>query len=168
MASSRAARSLARAPQPVPLLPRAGGVVAGGAAAAGLVAGPAGGAVTGLAAASARAASGAAGAYRLGAFGKTGSASVASGLGGVGKAALGAATSPQRKATEAINSGHQGGAVLSSGGGADPSQGVRLDSATCSQTHHSPSSSSRFFGGRHERVGQNDDHRTCQRFDTLP
>ena len=101
----------------------AGGVVAGGAAAAGLVAGPAGGAVTGLAAASARAASGAAGAYRLGAFGKTGSASVASGLGGVGKAALGAATSPLRKATEAINSGHQGGAVLSSGGGADPSQG---------------------------------------------
>ncbi|MFA6114196.1 MAG: P-type conjugative transfer protein TrbL [Sphingomonas sp.] len=102
----------------------AGGVVAGGAAAAGLAAGAAGGAVTGLAAAGARAASGGAAAYRLGAAGKTGGASVAGGLGGVGKAALGAAISPLRKAADAIKSGHQGGAGSPAGGETSgPSQG---------------------------------------------
>ncbi|MFA5964976.1 MAG: P-type conjugative transfer protein TrbL [Sphingomonas sp.] len=80
----------------------AGGVVAGGAAAAGLVAGAAGGAMSGVAAAGARAASGAASAYSLGSAGKTGAASVAGGLGGVGKAAAGAAMSPLRRAAAAM------------------------------------------------------------------
>jgi type IV secretion system protein TrbL len=97
----------------------AGGVVAGGAAAAGLAAGAAGGAVSGLAAAGARAASGAASAYSLGSAGKTGAASVAGGLGGVGKAAIGAATSPLRRAAEAMKQGAQ--ASGGSPSGAEPS-----------------------------------------------
>ena len=93
----------------------AGGVVAGGAAAAGLVAGAAGAAVSGLATAGARAASGAASAYSVGSAGKTGAASVAGGLGGVGKAAVGAATSPLRRAAEAMKQGPQAGGGSPSG-----------------------------------------------------
>ena len=80
----------------------AGGMVAGGAAAAGLAAGAAGGAVAGVASTGARAASGAASAYRLGAEGKIGAASVAGGLGGVGKASAHAAMSPLRRAAESL------------------------------------------------------------------
>jgi type IV secretion system protein TrbL len=94
----------------------AGGIVAGGAAAAGMVAGAAGGAVSGLAAAGTRAASGAASAYGLGSAGKSGAASVAGGLGGVGKAAFGAAMSPLRRAAGAIRSGPGAGTPSGSDG----------------------------------------------------
>lgn len=101
----------------------AGGVIAGGAAAAGMVAGAAGGAVSGIAAAGARAAIGAASAYSVGSAGKTGAASVAGGLGGVGKAAAGAAMSPLRRAAAAVTPSPSAGGASSPGGEASGNSG---------------------------------------------
>ena len=83
----------------------AGGTIAGAAAAGGMAVSGASAALGGAASAGGRAASGAASAYRAGAAGKTGVASVAGGLSGVGKAAANAATSPLRRAAEAAKNG---------------------------------------------------------------
>ncbi|WP_104493695.1 P-type conjugative transfer protein TrbL [Paracoccus denitrificans] len=85
----------------------AGGMVAAGAATVGAVA-SGGAALAGGAAAAARGgaalAGGASTAYSLGAAGQTGASGVASGLGGVARAAGSAATSPLRRAAERASS----------------------------------------------------------------
>ncbi|MBB4840936.1 type IV secretion system protein TrbL [Sphingomonas kyeonggiensis] len=91
----------------------AGGMVAAGAATVGAVA-SGGAALAGGAAAAARGgaalAGGASTAYSLGAAGQTGASGVASGLGGVARAAGSAATSPLRRAAESMRSSFSDGA----------------------------------------------------------
>ena len=86
----------------------AGGVVAGAAAAGGMAAAAIGGAAGSVATAGAKAASSAKSAYRAGAAGRSGASGVASGLGGVGKAAAHAAMSPLRRAGEAMKGAASG------------------------------------------------------------
>ncbi|MBX7484042.1 P-type conjugative transfer protein TrbL [Qipengyuania qiaonensis] len=87
----------------------AGGVVVGGAAAATLGTGAALGAAAGAAKGTAFAAGGARSAYALGSAGKSGGAAVAGGAAGVGKATLGAATSPLRKAASSLKDNYRSG-----------------------------------------------------------
>ncbi|WP_156842589.1 P-type conjugative transfer protein TrbL [Novosphingobium aquimarinum] len=87
----------------------AGGVIAGGAAAATLGTGAALGAAAGAAKGGAFAAGGTRSAYALGSAGKSGGAAVASGAAGVGKAAVGAAMSPLRKAAASMKDSYRSG-----------------------------------------------------------
>ena len=93
----------------------AGGVLAGGVAGAKLAAGAGASAVAGAASGGARAAGGASGAYALGSAGKTGPGAVAGGLGAVGQAAGSAATSPLRRAADALRENFKQGARSSVG-----------------------------------------------------
>ena len=92
----------------------AGGMVAGGIAAGGMAAGAAGAAAMG----GARIAGSAMASYASGAASKSGAASVAGGLGGVGKATAGAAMSPLRKAAAAMKQSYQSGRTPASTAGA--------------------------------------------------
>lgn len=97
----------------------AGGVVAGGAAAATLGAGAAAGAIAGTARGGAFASGAASSAYALGSAGKTGGAAFAGGAAAVGKAAVGAALSPLRKAAASLKDSYRSGgraAVTATGG----------------------------------------------------
>jgi type IV secretion system protein TrbL len=87
----------------------AGGLVVGAAAGARLAGGAAASAVAGVAHGGAKAAGGATMAYAMGSAGKSGASGVASGLGAVGQAAGGAATSPLRKAAEALKQDFKAG-----------------------------------------------------------
>ena len=99
----------------------AGGALMAGAAGARLAAGAVGGAVGGSAKGGAFVSGATSGAYSLGSAGKTGAASVAGGMGGVGKAAAGAALSPLRRAAAAIKASYQAGGSAVSGGAGTPS-----------------------------------------------
>jgi type IV secretion system protein TrbL len=111
----------------------AGGVVAGGAAAATLGAGAAAGAVAGAARGTAFASGAANSAYALGSAGKSGGSAVAGGVGAVGKAAIGAAMSPLRKAAASLKDSYRSGgraAVNATGGtisGSAPSEPAASD-----------------------------------------
>jgi type IV secretion system protein TrbL len=97
----------------------AGGLAAGGIAGAKLAAGAATSAASGIAHSGAKAAGGGAMAYSLGSAGKSGASGVASGIGAVGQAAVGAATSPLRKAADSMKSSFKDGArgaVTATGG----------------------------------------------------
>lgn len=84
----------------------AGATLAGGVAGAKLAAGAAGAAMAGAASGAARAAGGASGAYSAGAAGKSGRASLTSGLANVAKSAAGAATSPLRRAADNLKASY--------------------------------------------------------------
>jgi type IV secretion system protein TrbL len=106
----------------------AGGVLAGGVAAGRLAMGAGASAIAGAATGGARVAGAASGAYSLGSAGRSGAGAVAGGLGAVGQTAGAAATSPLRRATEALRDNFRQGArsaVTSTGGtisgGATPS-----------------------------------------------
>jgi type IV secretion system protein TrbL len=100
----------------------AGGLAAGGIAGARLAAGSVASAATGLAHGSARAAGSGTASYSLGAAGKSGMSGVASGISAVGQSAVGVATSPLRRAADALKSSFENGAstaVAASGGHAE-------------------------------------------------
>jgi len=110
----------------------AGGALVGGAAAARLGAGAVAGAVAGAARGTAFASGAANSAYTLGSAGKTGAAAVAGGATGVGRAALGAAMSPLRKAAASLKDSYRSGGraavtatggTISGGAPAEPSAG---------------------------------------------
>ena len=88
----------------------AGGLAAGGIAGARLAASTVASAATGLAQGSARAAGSGTATYSLGAAGKSGISGVASGISAVGQSAVGAATSPLRRAADALKSSFENGA----------------------------------------------------------
>jgi type IV secretion system protein TrbL len=97
----------------------AGGLAAGGIAGAKMAAGAATSSASGIAHSGAKAAGGGAMAYSLGSAGKSGASGVASGIGAVGQAAVGAATSPLRKAADSMKSSFKDGArgaVTATGG----------------------------------------------------
>ncbi|MGV7120518.1 P-type conjugative transfer protein TrbL [Sphingopyxis sp. 550A] len=97
----------------------AGGALVGGAAATRLGAGAAAGAIGGTARGAAFTSGAASSAYALGSAGKTGAAAVAGGAGGVGRAAVGAAMSPLRKAAASLKDSYRSGgraAVTATGG----------------------------------------------------
>jgi type IV secretion system protein TrbL len=97
----------------------AGGALVGGAAAARLGAGAAVGAAAGTARGTAVASGAANSAYALGSAGKTGTAAVAGGTAGVGRAVAGAAMSPLRKAAASLKDSYRSGgraAVTATGG----------------------------------------------------
>ena len=97
----------------------AGGLAVGAAAGARLAGGAAASAVAGVAHGGAKAAGGATMAYAMGSAGKSGASGVASGLGAVGQAAGGAATSPLRKAADALKQDFKAGsraAITNTGG----------------------------------------------------
>ena len=87
----------------------AGATIAGGAAVVGIAGGAAAGAIGGAAMGGARTAGAASAAYRAGAAGKSGGATVASGLANVGRNAGGAAISPLRRAAGAMRSSFASG-----------------------------------------------------------
>lgn len=97
----------------------AGGALAGGAAAARLGAGAAAGAIGGAARGAAFTSGATNSAYALGSAGKTGAAAAAGGTAGVGRATLGAALSPLRKAAASLKDNYRSGgraAVTATGG----------------------------------------------------
>ena len=107
----------------------AGGALLGGAAAARLGAGAAAGAIGSAARGGAFASGAASNAYALGSAGKSGTAAVAGGAAGVGRAAAGAAMSPLRKAASSLKDSFRSGgraAATAAGstisGGATPSE----------------------------------------------
>jgi type IV secretion system protein TrbL len=120
----------------------AGGMVAAGAATAGAVA-SGGAALAGGAAAAARGgatlAGGASTAYSLGAAGQSGISGVASGLGGVARAAGGAMNSPLRRASESMKSSfNEGGKAAFAATGGTSTKGSIGGSAAA--TSSSPAS----------------------------
>lgn len=101
----------------------AGGMVVGGAAATRIAAGAAASTVAGIGRGGAFAAGGASGAYALGSAGKTGASAAAGGAAGVGRAALGAAMSPLRRAADSLKDSFSAGnrsSVTATGGTITP------------------------------------------------
>ncbi|MEJ6011138.1 P-type conjugative transfer protein TrbL [Novosphingobium aquae] len=97
----------------------AGGATAGAVAGARLAGGAVANAASNVAHGTSRAAGGARMAYALGSAGKSGAAAVGSGMSAVGDAAVGAATSPLRKAADGIRQSFRDGsraAITNTGG----------------------------------------------------
>ena len=103
----------------------AGATLAGGAAGARLAAGAVGGAVASASSAGARAAGSTSATYSAGAAGKSGGDAVAGGIGALGRSAGSAATSPLRRAADAMKQSFEAGksGASTNSGGAEAASG---------------------------------------------
>jgi len=111
----------------------AGGAVAGAVAGTKLAGGAVASAASSAAQGTSRAAGGATMAYATGSAGKTGGAAIVGGMAGVGRAAVGAATSPLRKAAQAARGSFRDGAraaVGNMGGRIVPAQGAAAEQSS--------------------------------------
>jgi type IV secretion system protein TrbL len=106
----------------------AGGAAAGAVAGARMAGGAVASAASNVAHGTSRAAGGATMAYALGSAGKSGAAAVGSGMAAVGEAAVGAATSPLRKAGDGMKQSFREGsraAITNTGGSITPGPRTR-------------------------------------------